>query len=82
MQRLVDKRERELSHDRLAKRPAVFVDGHAAALPSTRAYWYDGKDRYTPGGSHGGVYDLYSREVKHFMFFIEPGDYVDAGGDP
>ncbi len=65
------------AHDALARRPAVFVDGHAEALPTSREYWKNARGRYRPGGGGADVV-LYDREVQRFMWFIEPGDYVGA----
>jgi prepilin-type N-terminal cleavage/methylation domain-containing protein len=69
------------SHDALAVRPTAFLDGHGAALPSTRGYWFDTLNKYAPGGKDGNPkIELYAREVRRFFWFIAPGDYAGPGG--
>lgn len=65
------------SHELLLRRPAVFLDGHAQALPATRDYWKSAKGRYRSSGS-GRLATLFDREVKHFMWYIDPGEYLGA----
>ena len=64
------------SHDDPGKRPAVFMDGHAEALPTARSYWKADIGLYRPGGNEEAETTLYIREVEHFMWFIEPGEYA------
>ncbi len=64
------------SHGRMQRRPCVFVDGHAAALPGTPAYWFDLLEDYRPMGDRGPRVALWQREVQHFIWFVEPWDYV------
>jgi hypothetical protein len=60
------------SHDKDHRSPAVFVDGHGEALPTTVAYWMQGQSTYaTPSGATAVLYD---REVQRFMWFIVPGE--------
>jgi len=64
------------SHDVLSQRPAVFLDGHAVALPSSEAYWYDQKNWYEPADGSGVALELYRREVRNLMWFIAPEEYA------
>ncbi len=68
----------ELAHERLRKRSAVFVDGHAEALPSTRDYWYDAPHAYHPLGNPARTETLLDREVRHLVWFVGPGELVDT----
>ncbi len=63
-------------HDILRRRPAVLMDGHIEAFPSTPAYWHDQRGLYQPGGPSGPVYPIYHREVQHFLWFAAPEDYL------
>lgn len=62
------------SHAFVARRPAVFVDGHAEALPNTKAYWFDVLNVYHPLGDRGRSVNLYQCEVRHFLWYIEPSE--------
>ena len=64
------------SHDALARRPALLVDGHVEALPANVTYWKGSQGRYRPGGNEGMETILYLQEVRRFMWFIEPGEYA------
>ncbi len=64
------------SHDGHGRRPAVFMDAHAEALPSAESYWKADAGLYWPGGNEEAETTLYVREVEHFMWFIEPGEYA------
>lgn len=69
------------SHDDMRLRPAVFVDGHAASVPSTPSYWLNGSSRYKRGT--GPTISLYRREVQRLMWYIRPGDeMLSSGGGP
>lgn len=60
------------SHRGPKRLPAVFVDGHASALPLTHGYWMNGQTTYTtPGGLTPSLYD---REVQRFMWFVGAGE--------
>lgn len=74
--------QNEGSHDDLHLRPAAFVDGHAATLPSTSQYWLNGTSRFTHGS--GPMLSLEAREVQRLMWFIRPGDSAlkSGGGGP
>ena len=60
------------SHDALHRAPAVFVDGHAQALPTTADYWLNNQQLYNAPSGYTPV--LYDREVQRFMWFIVPGE--------
>ena len=59
------------SHDALGVRPAVFLDGHANALPSGEAYWRDRQNIYSPAWSGAGMV-FWAREVEHLLWFVDP----------
>lgn len=61
------------SHDALNVRPAVFVDGHAEAAPSTSAYWLD-ELRTFRCRANGDTRQFYRREVQRLMWFILPSE--------
>ncbi len=63
------------AHPALNRLPALAVDGHGEALPSSRAYWQNGTSDYRHGAS-GEVQSLQDREVERWMWFIEPADLV------
>lgn len=58
------------SHERMARRPCVFVDGHAECLSPRREYWEDTQHTYHPKEQRGLSVELYQHEVEHFMWFI------------
>ncbi len=62
------------SHDILSKRPGVFLDGHAEAMPSTHAFWENAQNLHRPRGSTFAATPLYDREVKHLLWFIGSGE--------
>ncbi|MBZ0172459.1 MAG: hypothetical protein K8E66_08780, partial [Phycisphaerales bacterium] len=63
------------SHPEIGRRPAVFTDGHAAALPDSSAYWQAKKGLYSAKGS--GLEEVYyESEVRHFMWFIRTEERV------
>lgn len=74
--------QNEGSHDDLHLRPAAFVDGHAATVPSTSSYWMNGPTRYKHGT--GPMLSLEAREVQRLMWFIRPADTAvkSGGGGP
>ncbi|GJQ29884.1 MAG: hypothetical protein HBSAPP03_17680 [Phycisphaerae bacterium] len=65
------------SHDRLSRRPASFVDGHAAGVPSEGEYWFDEQSMYAPPGQASGP-TLWRRDVEHLVWYAEP----HSGGGP
>lgn len=67
------------SHDSLKVRPAVFADGHVAALSASSSYWQDTRHTYTTGAGPG--VELHEAEVKHLLWFIGPGSYRAGGGE-
>ena len=67
------------SHDALSRRPALFLDGHVDSLPSTKRYWHDSLNVYHPGGDPAREVELHAREVRHFMWFIEPEELARSG---
>ncbi len=67
------------SHDRLARRPSVFFDNHAEALPSTPEYWLDEKAAYSAGPGAPSN-DFYAREVQRFLWFVSAADRGGGGG--
>lgn len=64
------------SHADLSRRPAGFLDSHAAPLPDSRAYWNDLLDYYRPTGFRPHNIALWQREVQHFLWFVEPAEYM------
>lgn len=63
------------SHRILARRPTVFVDGHATALPSMKNYWLDLRNMYHPDESpEAHCSEFWQREVRAFLWFIGPND--------
>jgi prepilin-type N-terminal cleavage/methylation domain-containing protein len=56
------------THVKLARWPAVYVDGHAASLPRGSDYWEGNQRTYT--GPGGATAQLYDREVKSLIWFI------------
>lgn len=63
------------SHPEVGRRPAVFTDGHVEAMSDKSSYWQGAKGMYSaPGSSITEPY--YESEIKHFMWFIKPGDRV------
>lgn len=66
------------SHDAMNRRPAVFFDNHAEALPSTPDYWLNGQESYS-AGSGAPAHQLYAREVQRFLWFVNAGD--KGGGE-
>lgn len=58
------------SHEALHRRPAVFADGHASALPTTQAYWHDDQGAYP--APEGGTARLFAAEVRHLLWFVDP----------
>lgn len=69
------------SHAELGRRPTVFLDGHAEALPGTRAFWLDDVGVYRSGSASAGS-AFSQREARHLMWFLRPGDYLGEGADP
>lgn len=65
----------EFSHDTLNVRPAVFVDGHAQALPATLEYWTGLQTKFRPTGSQS-VVTLFAREAQRFMWFTKSTEVV------
>jgi hypothetical protein len=59
--------------------PALTLFPHtlpARARPSTRKFWFDaqtGKVKYSPQQTLGDSHGVYSREVREFPFFAQPG---------
>lgn len=68
------------SHFSLNRRPAVFLDGHADGVPFSSAFWMTLRETYRPAGMNSGEIQLYAREVRHLLWFVEPGDLVDDTG--
>ncbi len=58
------------SHSEIGRRPAVFTDGHAEALPDDSTYWQGKKGIYSAKGS-ALAEPFYESEVRHFMWFID-----------
>ncbi|MBL8879218.1 MAG: prepilin-type N-terminal cleavage/methylation domain-containing protein [Phycisphaerales bacterium] len=73
--------ENQGSHFVMRRRPAVFLDGHAEGVPFSSAFWMTLLEPYRPLGLSSGAIDLYAREVRHFMWFVEPTDAVQPGSD-
>lgn len=73
--------ENQGAHYSLRRRPAVFLDGHADGVPFSSAFWMTLLGPYRPMGLSSGAIDLYAREVRHFMWFVEPTDAVQPGSD-
>lgn len=70
------------AHVSLNRRPAVFLDGHADGVPFSSAFWMTLRETYRPMSSSSGAIQLYAREVRHLLWFVEPGDLaVDEGGE-
>lgn len=65
------------SHDRVGRRPTLFLDGHAAGLDSGAGEWLGAKTTYR--SPWGGSADLYSGEVRRLMWFVSPSHA--GGGD-
>ena len=65
------------SHRGIGKRPAVFADGHASALPDGSSYWQGERGVYR--GPTGAAAPYYESEVRHFMWFIAPEDRDSDG---
>lgn len=59
------------SHDRMSRRPAAFVDGHAAGVSSETDYWFDEQAAYAPPGQPTGPM-LWRRDVEHFVWYADP----------
>jgi prepilin-type N-terminal cleavage/methylation domain-containing protein len=58
------------SHEALKRLPTAYLDGHAQALPMDQSYWFDRQQTYT--GPAGGTMDLYDREVKSLIWYVDP----------
>lgn len=67
------------SHEREGQRPAVFVDGHAAALPISREFWQDLPAAYR--GPDGSVQSFYEQEVRRLIWFVSAPEPGGGGGD-
>ncbi len=63
-------------HDKMHTRPASFLDGHAAPVPSTADYWLDDVAWYNPGNGMG--LSLSNAEVRHLMWFVQPSERQDG----
>jgi len=60
-------------HDATSRQPAVFLDGHADALPINPDYWLDESSTYAgPSGQYPRT--LFAKEVKRFMWFVSSRD--------
>lgn len=58
------------SHEAVAARPALFLDGRAVALSNSPDYWQDQKVICQQRG--GYLIEMFQREVTHFLWFVEP----------
>ncbi|MEZ6318599.1 MAG: prepilin-type N-terminal cleavage/methylation domain-containing protein [Phycisphaerales bacterium] len=63
------------SHEKLGKRPCVFVDGHGDSLSDSSKYWQQDAHEYRAPGSPF-TDSLYDPEVRHFMYFVRQRDRV------
>lgn len=60
-------------HDATSRRPAVFLDGHADALPIGPTYWLDELNTYAgPSGQYPRT--LFAKEVMRLMWFVNESD--------
>jgi prepilin-type N-terminal cleavage/methylation domain-containing protein len=50
--------------------PTAYLDGHAGAVPLDQPYWLDRQQTYDAPA--GGSTDLYDREVKSLIWYIDP----------
>lgn len=75
--------QKQGSHDRLLRRPAAFLDGHAAGLDSTTEYWFDEQSVYDPPEGSGGPM-LWRRDVEHLVWYADPhgGQRDERRGSP
>jgi hypothetical protein len=62
------------SHDSLSVRPTVFADGHASALSSIPAYWYNYQQTYYPSWSPSSLMTFWNRDVEHLLWFVDPAE--------
>jgi hypothetical protein len=69
------------SHDRLSRRPAAFVDGHAGGVSSLEEYWFDEQAIYAPPGAPSGPM-LWHRDVEHFVWYADPRRAEPSGERP
>lgn len=67
------------SHEAIARRPAAFLDGHAASLPNNGAYWYDLRSLYYPLGNAANQISVWNREARHFLWFADASEYAGEG---
>ncbi|MCC6679180.1 MAG: type II secretion system protein [Phycisphaerales bacterium] len=66
-----DSVQNHASHAETGRLPAVFFDGHAAALPLAADYWNDKQRTHTPPAAGGYPQDLWDRDVQRFLWFLE-----------
>lgn len=63
------------SHRAMARRPALYVDGHVTAQPSSKSYWMDLRNMYHPDANpESHCSEFWQREVRAFLWFIGPND--------
>jgi prepilin-type N-terminal cleavage/methylation domain-containing protein len=62
--------DNRVTHEKMARIPGSFVDGHAEALPVSVAYWQDHSRSYPPPGLRGPNATLYDREIQRLIWFI------------
>lgn len=66
------------SHDKMARLPATFLDGHSDSVPQGPSFWKSDPATYSSGGPS---YELSANEVKHLMWFVRRTDAGGGGGD-
>lgn len=69
--------DNEGSHKSLHVRPAVFVDGHAEALPDSPSYWLGAQETCAPPGNPADATTIYVREAQRFAWFILPSEVTN-----
>jgi prepilin-type N-terminal cleavage/methylation domain-containing protein len=58
------------SHPAAKRLPTCYIDGHAQAIPIDQSYWLDRQQTYDAPG--GGSMDLYDREVRSLIWYVDP----------